>query len=164
MTSTNASTIPTHTVLVDELQIKYADPGTTDAPVTLLTSPWPKSLLAFRGVWPALARTGRLVAIDLPGFGHSEGRADVLTPSAMGNSYADLSPNSGWARHIWSRPTCVPGQPCFPLPGTRTRSAAGGRWRRSGPPAGCHRHACGHHRGPQALRCSETRTSAPRSA
>jgi pimeloyl-ACP methyl ester carboxylesterase len=78
-----AATIQTHTVLVDELRIRYADSGAADRPVILLTSPWPESLFAFRRVWPALARTGRLVAVDLPGFGHSQGRADVLTPSAM---------------------------------------------------------------------------------
>ena len=79
----NAATLPTDTVLVDGLQIRYADSG-TDGPVILLTSPWPESLFAFRRVWPALARAGHLVAIDLPGFGHSEGRPDVFTPSAMG--------------------------------------------------------------------------------
>jgi pimeloyl-ACP methyl ester carboxylesterase len=79
----NATTLPTYTVLVDGLRIRYADSG-GDGPVILLTSPWPESLFAFRRVWPILARTGRLVAIDLPGFGHSEGRPDVFTPSAMG--------------------------------------------------------------------------------
>jgi len=81
----NASAMPTHTVLVDGLRIRYADSGTADGPVILCTSPWPESLFAFRRVWPSLARTGRLVAVDLPGFGHSQGRADVLTPSAMGD-------------------------------------------------------------------------------
>jgi pimeloyl-ACP methyl ester carboxylesterase len=79
----NATTLPTDTVLVDGLRIRYADSG-ADGPIILLTSPWPESLLAFRRVWPALAPTARLVAIDLPGFGHSEGRSDVFTPTAMG--------------------------------------------------------------------------------
>jgi pimeloyl-ACP methyl ester carboxylesterase len=79
----NASTLQTHTVVVDELSIRYADSEAADGPVILLTSPWPESLFAFRHVWPDLARTGRLVAVDLPGFGHSQGRAEVLTPSAM---------------------------------------------------------------------------------
>lgn len=79
----DATTMQTHTVLVDELWIRYADSGTTSRPVILLTSPWPESLFAFRRVWPTLARTGRLVAVDLPGFGHSQARADVLTPSTM---------------------------------------------------------------------------------
>jgi pimeloyl-ACP methyl ester carboxylesterase len=78
----NAATLPTGTVLVDGLKIRYADSG-ADGPIILLTSPWPESLFAFRRVWPALARTARLVAIDLPGFGHSEGRSDVFTPIAM---------------------------------------------------------------------------------
>jgi pimeloyl-ACP methyl ester carboxylesterase len=73
------------TVLIDELRIRFADSGPADGPVILLTSPWPESLLAFRRVWPALTATGRLVAVDLPGFGHSQGRANVLTPSAMGD-------------------------------------------------------------------------------
>jgi pimeloyl-ACP methyl ester carboxylesterase len=73
----------TKTVPVDGLQIRYADSGTAAGPVILLTSPWPESLFAFRRVWPILAQTGRLVAVDLPGFGHSQGRPDVLTPSAM---------------------------------------------------------------------------------
>ena len=80
----NASTIPAHTALVDDLRIRYIDSGTGNSPVILLTSPWPESVLAFRRVWPTLVRTGRLVAVDLPGFGHWQGRADVLTPSAMG--------------------------------------------------------------------------------
>jgi pimeloyl-ACP methyl ester carboxylesterase len=71
-------------VLVDGLQIRYADSEAVDGPVILLTSPWPESLFAFRRVWPDLARTGRLVAVDLPGFGHSQGRPEVLTPSAAG--------------------------------------------------------------------------------
>jgi pimeloyl-ACP methyl ester carboxylesterase len=81
---TNATTFLTSTVPVDGLRIRYADSG-ADAPIILLTSPWPESLFAFRRVWPALARTARLVALDLPGFGHSEGRPDVFTASAMGD-------------------------------------------------------------------------------
>ncbi len=72
------------TALVDNLRIRYADSGAAPGPVIVFTSPWPESLFAFRRVWPALTGTGRLVAVDLPGFGHSEGRAEVLAPSAMG--------------------------------------------------------------------------------
>jgi pimeloyl-ACP methyl ester carboxylesterase len=75
----------TQTVVIDELRIRYADSGPADGPVIVLTSPWPESLLAFRRVWPALTAAGRLVAVDLPGFGHSQGRADVLSPRAMGD-------------------------------------------------------------------------------
>ena len=37
----------------------------------LLLSPWPESLLAFEPAWSLLAGHSGLVAIDLPGFGHS---------------------------------------------------------------------------------------------
>jgi pimeloyl-ACP methyl ester carboxylesterase len=75
----------TRTAEVDGLRIRYADSGTAaGGPVIVLTSPWPESLFAYRRVWPALSAAGRLVAVDLPGFGHSQGRPDVLTPSAMG--------------------------------------------------------------------------------
>ena len=79
----NGTTMQTQNVLVDELKIRYADSGPAEGPVIVLTSPWPESLFAFRRVWPALTRTGRLIAVDLPGFGHSQGRAELLTPSAM---------------------------------------------------------------------------------
>jgi len=84
----SASAIQTHTVVVDELRIRYADSGTADGPVIVFTSPWPESLFAFRRVWPDLTRTGRLVAVDLPGFGHSQGRAEVLTPGTMADFLA----------------------------------------------------------------------------
>jgi pimeloyl-ACP methyl ester carboxylesterase len=80
----STATIQTQTAPVDGLRIRYADSGAAGGPVIVLTSPWPESLLAFRRLWPLLAPAGRLVAVDLPGFGHSEGRPDVLNPSAMG--------------------------------------------------------------------------------
>ena len=80
----STATIQTQAAPIDGLKIRYADSGTAHGPVILLTSPWPESLFAFRRVWPLLTQTGRLVAVDLPGFGHSEGRPDVLTPAAMG--------------------------------------------------------------------------------
>jgi pimeloyl-ACP methyl ester carboxylesterase len=38
----------------------------------LLLSPWPESLLAFEPAWWRLAERTHLVAVDLPGFGHSQ--------------------------------------------------------------------------------------------
>ena len=95
-----ATIMPTDTVLVDDLRIRYAAAGDADGPVILFTSPWPESLFAFRRLWPALIPVGRLVAVDLPGFGHSQGRADVLTPASWQTSSADSSASSAWARLI----------------------------------------------------------------
>ena len=72
------------------LRIRYADTGASYEPVLLLTSPWPESLHAFRRVWDTLATHARLFAIDLPGFGASERRDDLLSPRAMGEFLAQL--------------------------------------------------------------------------
>jgi pimeloyl-ACP methyl ester carboxylesterase len=50
----------------------------------LLLSPWPESLLAFEPVWWSLAERTHLVAVDLPGFGHSQRSDSLLSPRAMG--------------------------------------------------------------------------------
>jgi pimeloyl-ACP methyl ester carboxylesterase len=69
---------------IDGLNIRYADTGGSHPTTLLLTSPWPESIYAFARVWPTLADRARLVAIDLPGFGRSEGRDDVMSPRRMG--------------------------------------------------------------------------------
>jgi pimeloyl-ACP methyl ester carboxylesterase len=50
----------------------------------LLLSPWPESLLAFEPAWWRLAERTHLVAVDLPGFGHSQRSDSLLSPQAMG--------------------------------------------------------------------------------
>src|ERR1700760_4338225 len=67
------------------VRIRYADRTVGTEPTVLLTSPWPESVYAFAGVWPALAEHARLFAIDLPGFGASERRDDLMSPRAMGD-------------------------------------------------------------------------------
>src|SRR3954466_532672 len=75
---------------VDGLRMRYADSGGWQAPVILLTSPWPESLYAFAPMWATLAEHARLFAVDLPGFGGSERRDDLLSPRAMGGFLARL--------------------------------------------------------------------------
>ena len=65
--------------------IRYADSEGGEDETVLLVNPWPESLFAWETIWSRLAETARLVAIDLPGFGQSEGRADLLSPRAMGS-------------------------------------------------------------------------------
>src|SRR3954466_11261916 len=69
---------------VDGVQIRYADTGGSHETPVLLTSPWPESIYAFSSVWKTLAEHARLFAIDLPGFGASETRDDLMSPRAMG--------------------------------------------------------------------------------
>lgn len=87
---TNASSIQTRYSSVDRVRVRYADSGATAGPTVLLTSPWPESLYAFAPIWPTLAPHARLFAVDLPGFGRSERRDDLLSPRAMGDFLARL--------------------------------------------------------------------------
>ena len=89
MTTTSAP-IQTHYRSVDGVRIRYADTGGSSGPTILLTSPWPESLHAFAPVWAALDPHARLFAVDLPGFGRSEGRDDLTSPRAMGGFLARL--------------------------------------------------------------------------
>jgi pimeloyl-ACP methyl ester carboxylesterase len=75
---------------VDGLRIRYADSGASREPTLLLTSPWPESVYAFAPMWATLSEHARLFAIDLPGFGASERRDDLLSPRAMGGFLARL--------------------------------------------------------------------------
>lgn len=69
--------------LIGGLTVRFAaSEGHNDH--ALLLSPWPESLLAFERIWWRLAERTALVAVDLPGFGHSQRRDSLLTPSAMG--------------------------------------------------------------------------------
>jgi pimeloyl-ACP methyl ester carboxylesterase len=69
--------------VIDGLTVRFAH-SEDRAADALLLSPWPESLLAFEPVWPRLAEHVHLVAIDLPGFGHSQRRDALLSPQAMG--------------------------------------------------------------------------------
>ncbi|GAB3062194.1 alpha/beta hydrolase [Intrasporangium mesophilum] len=81
--------ITTHTTIVpqfrtvDGLKIRYAESASRDVDALLLC-PWPESVHAFDQMWSRLADSAHLVAVDLPGFGHSEGRESLMSPRAMG--------------------------------------------------------------------------------
>jgi pimeloyl-ACP methyl ester carboxylesterase len=47
-------------------------------------SPWPESAYAFEATWSPLAERAHLVAVDLPGFGHSKRRDPLMSSRAMG--------------------------------------------------------------------------------
>jgi pimeloyl-ACP methyl ester carboxylesterase len=75
---------------LDGLRIRYADSGASREPTLLLTSPWPESVYAFTPMWETLAEHARLFAIDLPGFGASESRDDLMSPRAMGRFLTEV--------------------------------------------------------------------------
>ena len=88
-------------LVIDGVRIRYADSGGSAEPTLLLTSPWPESLYAFSRMWDTLSQHARLFAVDLPGFGASERRDDLLSPGAMGEFLAQLIVEAGLNRpHI----------------------------------------------------------------
>jgi pimeloyl-ACP methyl ester carboxylesterase len=91
MTTVSKTAIPSVEFrTVGGVHIRYADSGGGPRPVVVLTSPWPESLYAFAPMWATLAEHARLFAVDLPGFGASERRDDLLSPRAMGGFLARL--------------------------------------------------------------------------
>ena len=80
---------------IDGVRIRYADSGGPHPTTAVLTSPWPESLYAFAPMWAPLSRHARLFAVDLPGFGASERRDDLLSPQAMGEFLAHLITEAG---------------------------------------------------------------------
>jgi pimeloyl-ACP methyl ester carboxylesterase len=69
--------------VIDGLSVRFAESEDREDQALLL-NPWPESLLAFEPTWTRLAAHTHLVAIDLPGFGHSQRRDTLLSPQAMG--------------------------------------------------------------------------------
>ena len=72
---------------IDGLKVRYATGGTGGERIVLF-SPWPESIFAFVQVWGGLTKQFEVLAIDLPGFGQSEGRDDLFAPQKMGEFIA----------------------------------------------------------------------------
>jgi pimeloyl-ACP methyl ester carboxylesterase len=100
MSTSFATTVDPRFVTIDGLRIRCAqsDGGPPDRPTLVLTSPWPESIYAFAGLWSTLAQRARLFAVDLPGFGASERRDDLLSPRAMGGFLVRLVDEVGLGR------------------------------------------------------------------
>ena len=97
MITLSAPAIRPHLRTIDGLAIRIAESEedrNRDAHALLL-NPWPESLYAYEPTWPQLAAHAHLVAVDLPGFGHSEGRDDLMSPPAMGDFVVRLADELG---------------------------------------------------------------------
>ncbi len=81
---TEETRFETQTTVIDGLTIRYAEQPNPGKDTILLLSPWPESIYAWWPIWPHLANDYSLVAVDLPGFGQSEGRPELMGPKAMG--------------------------------------------------------------------------------
>jgi pimeloyl-ACP methyl ester carboxylesterase len=89
--SAETSSITTYFRVCDGVRVRYADTKADSDTAVLMLAPWPESLWAFRRVWERVATLGRVVAIDMPGFGHSDqSRAELIAPEASGAFLAGL--------------------------------------------------------------------------
>ena len=84
------STISTYFRVCDGVRVRFADTREDSDITMLLLAPWPESLWAFRRIWNRVAAVGRVVAIDMPGFGHSDGRPELIAPDGSGAFLARL--------------------------------------------------------------------------
>ena len=82
--------IPTYFRVCDGVRVRFADTKADSDVTVLLLAPWPETLWAFRRIWHRVAAVGRVVAIDMPGFGHSDGRPELIAPEASGSFLARL--------------------------------------------------------------------------
>jgi pimeloyl-ACP methyl ester carboxylesterase len=90
MGAETVSPIATYFRVCDGVRIRFADNKAASDVIVLLLAPWPESLWAFRRIWERVAAVGRVVAIDLPGFGHSDGRPELIAPDSSGAFLARL--------------------------------------------------------------------------
>jgi pimeloyl-ACP methyl ester carboxylesterase len=85
-----AGDIATYFRVCDGARVRYADTKTDSDTVVLLLAPWPETLWAFRRIWGQIMALGRVVALDMPGFGHSDQPERLIAPDAMGAFLARL--------------------------------------------------------------------------
>src|SRR5256884_2895021 len=90
MSAEAGSPITTYFRVCDGLRVRFADTRADSNITVLLLAPWPESLWAFRRIWDRVSAVGRVVAIDMPGFGHSDGRPELIAPEASGAFLARL--------------------------------------------------------------------------
>ena len=73
------------------MRVRYADTKADSDTTVLMLAPWPESLWAFRRIWDRVTPLGRVVALDMPGFGHSDQqRPELIAPDAAGEFLARL--------------------------------------------------------------------------
>ena len=85
MNAEQISPITTYFRVCDGVRVRFADTKSDSDTTLLLLAPWPETVWAFRRIWRQVAGLGRVVAIDLPGFGHSDqSRPELIAPDTAG--------------------------------------------------------------------------------
>jgi pimeloyl-ACP methyl ester carboxylesterase len=90
MSAAAGSPIATYFRVCDGVRVRFADTKADSGATVLLLAPWAEGLWAFRRIWERVSAVGRVVATDMPGFGHSDGRSELIAPDASGAFLAGL--------------------------------------------------------------------------
>ena len=90
MADQTTSEIVTYFRVCDGTRVRYADTTEDSDTVILMLAPWPETLWAYRRIWRQISAVGRVVALDMPGFGHSDQPERLIAPDAMGDFLALL--------------------------------------------------------------------------
>jgi len=90
MSTGTASQMYTYFRVFDGVRVRFADTRADSDTTVLMLAPWPESLWAFRRIWDRITSLGRVVAIDMPGFGHSDQPAELIAPESSGAFLARL--------------------------------------------------------------------------
>ncbi|MDH4008853.1 MAG: alpha/beta hydrolase, partial [Desulfuromonadales bacterium] len=75
---------------VEGKKIRFARGGVEGKPTILLLNPLPQSILCYQQIWPLLSPNFQLFAYDLPGFGGSEGGAEVMNTETQSQILAEF--------------------------------------------------------------------------
>lgn len=76
--------LPMKFISLDGVKVRYANEGDNKNPTLLLLSPLPQSIVAFAPIWSSLVSRYNVYALDLPGFGQSEGGVEYMTFAKQG--------------------------------------------------------------------------------
>jgi pimeloyl-ACP methyl ester carboxylesterase len=109
MSAEAGSPVATYFRVHDGVRVRFADTKADSGVTILLLAPWPESLWAFRRIWHGVSAVGRAVAIDMPGFGHSDGRPELIAPDASGAFLAGLIDECGVCAVRAALPRAEPG-------------------------------------------------------
>src|SRR5277367_493238 len=90
MADQTTSEIVTYFRVCDGTRVRYADTKADSDTVILMLAPWPETLWAYRRIWSQISAVGRIVALDMPVFGHSDQPELLIAPDAMGDFLALL--------------------------------------------------------------------------
>lgn len=95
---------PFEWIEVDSLRIRARRTADTGKPKLLLTNAWPQTIRCWDQQWSDLAKSFTLLAIDLPGFGISDGRADLMRPFGQAAVLARLLEQENFTSCVYVAP------------------------------------------------------------